>query len=58
MIKYNNSNINDWNFGDDNITKVYYNEAVCYYKINTSSPTPPTPTYQWVSYSEGDTVPS
>lgn len=24
MIKYNNSNINDWNFGDDNIAKVYY----------------------------------
>lgn len=24
MIKYNNSNINDWNFGSDNIVKVYY----------------------------------
>ena len=33
MIKYNNSSINNWNFGDDNITKVYYNEAVVYQKI-------------------------
>ena len=53
---FNESQINDWFYASDNIIKVYYNEAVCYYKINTSSPTPPTPTYQWVSYNEGDTV--
>lgn len=41
MIKYNNATINDWNFEDDNITKVYYNEAVVYKKI--SGGTPPTP---------------
>ena len=40
MIKYNNSNINDWNYGDDNIVKVYRNNAVCYYKIVTSGDTP------------------
>ena len=33
MIKYNLNTINDWNFGDDNITKVYYDNAVCYYKV-------------------------
>ena len=40
MIKYNNSNINDWNFGDDNIIKVYRNNAVCYYKITGGGDTP------------------
>lgn len=46
MIKYNNSNINDWNFGEDNIIKVYRNNAVCYQKMTsgTTPPTPPTPT--------------
>jgi len=33
MIYYNLNNINDWNFGDDNIIKVYRNNAVCYYKV-------------------------
>ena len=42
MIKYNNSNINDWNFGSDNIAKAYYNGDVCYQKIESGS-TPPTP---------------
>lgn len=40
MIKYNNSTINDWNFGDDNIAKVYRNGAVVYYKVTTSGGTP------------------
>lgn len=44
MIKYNNSNINDWNFGEDNIIKVYRNNAVCYYKI-TGTPAAQTPCY-------------
>ena len=35
MIKYNLNNINDWNFGEDNIIKVYRNNAVCYYKITS-----------------------
>ena len=39
MIKYNNSNINDWYFADDNIIKVYRNNAVCYYKITSSGGT-------------------
>ncbi len=45
MIKYNLNNINDWNFGEDNIIKVYRNNAVCYYKIDTSSPSGQTPCF-------------
>ena len=37
MIKYNNSNINDWNFGDDNIIKVYKHGAVVFYKFDSES---------------------
>ena len=41
MIKYNNNTINDWNFGDDNIIKVYKHGAVCYYMITSGdTPTP------------------
>lgn len=40
MIKYNLNNINDWNFGEDNIIKVYRNNAVCYYKVTSDTPTP------------------
>ena len=36
MIKYNNSNINDWDYGTSNIAKVYHNNAVCYQKIAAS----------------------
>ena len=39
-IFFNNSSINDWNFGDDNIIKVYYDNAVCYYKVISSGDTP------------------
>ena len=40
MIKYNNSNINDWYFAEDNIVKLYRNGAVVYYKVITSGDTP------------------
>lgn len=40
MIKYNNSTINDWYYDTSNIIKVYRNNAVCYYKLNTSGDTP------------------
>ena len=40
MIKYNNNTINDWFFSTDNIIKVYRNNAICYYKVNTSGDTP------------------
>lgn len=33
VIKYNNNNINDWNFGTSNVIKVYRNNAVCFYKV-------------------------
>ena len=39
MIKYNNSNINDWYFYTSDIIKVYRNNAVCYYKITSSGGT-------------------
>jgi hypothetical protein len=42
MIKFNNSDIIDWNFDDSNIIKVYRNGVVCYYKITSAEP--PTPT--------------
>ena len=67
MIKYNNSNINDWNFGSDNIAKAYYNGDVVYQKIESGStpPTPPTPVipsgYTEVEYIEnisGATAPT
>ena len=45
MIKYNNSNINDWYYDTSNIIKVYRNNAVCYYKIDTSSPSGQTPCF-------------
>ena len=37
MIKYNNSNINDWNFGDSNIIKVYKHGAVVFYRFDSES---------------------
>ena len=41
MIKYNNnSSINDWYFADDNIVKVYRNNAIVFYKVSGGSPTP------------------
>ena len=45
MIKYNNSNINDWYYDTSNIIKVYRNNAVCYYKIDTSTPSGQTPCF-------------
>lgn len=35
MIYYNSNTINDWNFGDDNIIKVYRNGAVVFYKFDS-----------------------
>ena len=34
MIKFNNSDIIDWNFDDSNIIKVYHNGAVVFYKFD------------------------
>lgn len=34
MIYYNSNIINDWNFGDDNIIKVYKHGAVVFYKFD------------------------
>ena len=54
MIKFNNSNINDWYFYTSDIVKVYRNNAVCYYKIATT----PEPQYRTISgetYCSGQT---
>jgi len=58
MIKYNNSNINDWNFGEDNIIKVYRNDAVCYYKINTGTQPPEPEPFdgKWIAYYADESV--
>ena len=37
MIYYNSNTINDWNFGDDNIIKVYRNNAIVFYKFDTET---------------------
>lgn len=49
MIKYNLNTINDWFFSTDNIIKVYRNNAVCYYKIDSSSPSGQTPCFAVVA---------
>lgn len=60
MIKYNENNINDWYFANDNIVKVYRNEDVIYQKIASGS-TPPSPSglpsgYTEVEYVENTTM--
>ena len=35
MIYYNLNTINDWNFGDDNIIKVYKHGAIVFYKFDS-----------------------
>ena len=52
MIKYNTKTINDWNFANDNLIKVYHNGAVCYYKLEGS----PTPTGQTPCYAVVDDI--
>ena len=49
MIKYNNANINDWDYGTSNIIKVYRNGAICYYKLDASAPSGQTPCYAVVN---------
>ena len=55
MIKYNENNINDWYFADDNIVKVYRNEDVIYQKIASGS-TPPSPSGLPSGYTEVEYV--
>lgn len=52
MIKYNLNNINDWNYGDDNIKKVYHHNSVCYQKISKLTPIPPF-NGKWIATYEG-----
>lgn len=58
MIKYNNSNINDWYYDTSNIIKVYRNNAVCYYKISDTPPTPPVQSFKWLATYVGGTTSS
>lgn len=52
-IKIGSLDISSFKVGSDDC-KIYLGDTLLY----PQSPTPPTPTYQWVSYNEGDTVPS
>lgn len=45
MIKFNSNTINDWYFNSSDIIKVYRNGAVCYYKLDSSSPSGQTPCF-------------
>ena len=49
MIKYLDSNINKWYNDDSELIKVYYNGAVCYYKVDSSSPSGQTPCFAVVA---------
>ena len=49
MIKFNNSNINDWDYGTSNIIKVYRNNAVCYYKLDYTESSGQTPCFAVVA---------
>lgn len=53
-IFYNESKINGWNFDNNNITKVYRNNAVVYQKITTGDtptpPVPPTPSQNYLTF--------
>lgn len=44
-IFFNNSRINDWYYNSSDIIKVYHNGAVCYYKLDSSSPSGQTPCF-------------
>lgn len=52
-IKIGNLDISAFKVGSSDC-KIYLGDTLLY----PQSPTPPTPTLKWVSYSEGDTVPS
>lgn len=52
-IKLGNQNISAFKVGS-NDCKIYLGTTLLY----SGGTTPPTPTYQWVTYAEGDTVPS
>lgn len=52
-IKIGNLDISSFKVGSSDC-KVYLGSTLLY----SGGTTPPTPTYQWVSYNEGDTVPS
>lgn len=54
MIKYNNNTIGDWNFGDDNVKKVYVNESLCYQTFEFVAPPPAEKDYfRFISRGDG-----
>ena len=52
-IKLGNLDISSFKVGSVDVDAIYLGNTLVY-----SGGTPPTPTYEWVSYSAGDTVPS
>lgn len=51
MIKYNNSDINSWDYNNSDIVKTYYHNIPCFQKAVL-------PSLKWVTFSNGDTIPS
>lgn len=54
-VKIGNNDIT-LKLGSADVSAAYIGDTLVY--SGGTPPTPPTPTYQWVSYNEGDTVPS
>ena len=55
-IKIGNNDIT-LKLGSADVSAAYIGDTLVY-SGGTTPPTPPTPTYQWKHYNEGDTVPS
>lgn len=54
-IYFNNSSINDWYFADDNIVKVYRNNAIVFYKVSGGSPIPEHTVIDYIQISSDNT---
>lgn len=52
MLKYNDNTINDCCNDGSELKKIYYHNAVCYYKLSSTPPTPPLPYDAQVEYLE------
>ena len=51
MIKFDNNNILNWKVRDGDIVKTYYHDIPCFQKAIL-------PSLKWVTFSNGDTIPS
>lgn len=51
MIKFDDNNILDWKVRNGDIVKTYYHNIPCFQKAVA-------PSFKWVTFSNGDTIPS